>query len=133
LFVQLSIEKKAITDKISETIKNICLEISQCYEIRFIEIGTDEDHVHFLVQSVPMMLATRIVQIIKSITAKEVFKKHPEVKQILWGGNFWTSGYYINTVGQYGNEQIISNYVKEQGKKYNQIYRNQLTLFEGLI
>ena len=133
MFVQLSIEKKAITDKISETIKNICLEISQCYEIRFIEIGTDEDHVHFLVQSVPMMLATRIVQIIKSITAKEVFKKHPEVKQILWGGNFWTSGYYINTVGQYGNEQIISNYVKEQGKKYNQIYRNQLTLFEGLI
>jgi len=124
--------KKVITAEIAETLKNICLEISHRYEIHFVEIGTDEDHVHFLVQSVPMMLATRMVQTIKSITAKEVFKRHPEIKQALWGGNFWTSGYYINTVGQYGNEQLISNYVKEQGKKYNQIYRNQLKLFEGL-
>ncbi len=124
--------KKVITEEVSQILKNVCLEISQRYEMHFVEIGTDEDHIHFLVQSVPMMLATRMVQTIKSITAKEVFKKHPEIKQMLWGGNFWTSGYYINTVGQYGNEQIISNYVKEQGKKYNQIYRNQLKLFEGL-
>jgi len=124
--------KKVITEEVAETLKSTCLEISQSYEIHFVEIGTDEEHVHFLVQSVPMMLATRMVQTIKSITAKKVFQKHPEIKQTLWGGNFWTSGYYINTVGQYGNEQSISNYVKEQGKKYNQIYRNQLTLFEGL-
>lgn len=124
--------RKVAADEVSETIKNTCIEISQRCEIRFIKIGMDKDHVHFLVQSVPMMLATRIVQTIKSITAKEVFKKHPQVKQVLWGGNFWTSGYYINTVGQYGNEQIISNYVKKQSKKYNQIYRSQLTLFEGL-
>lgn len=124
--------RKVITGEVAQTLKNICLEINQSYEIHFVEIGTDEDHVHFLVQSVPMMLATRMVQTIKSITAKKVFQKHPEIKQMLWGGNFWTSGYYINTVGQYANEDVIKNYVKEQGKQYNQIYRNQLTLFDGL-
>ena len=66
----------------------------------------------------------------KSITAKKIFEYHPEVKKLLWGGAFWTSGFYLNTVGQYGNEAIIKNYVKEQGKTYKQIYRGQLKLFE---
>ena len=102
------------------------------FEIQYIEIGSDEDHVHFLIQSVPMMLPKRIVQITKSITAREIFRRHPEVKKKLWGGEFWTKGYYINTVGKYGNETIIANYVKNQGKKYTQIHRTQLTLFEGV-
>jgi REP element-mobilizing transposase RayT len=51
------------------------------------------------------------------------------VKLKLWGGKFWTSGYYVNTVGQYGNLAMIEKYVQNQGKKYKQIYRNQLSLF----
>lgn len=66
-------------------LKDICLEIAKRYEIAFIEIGTDQDHVHFLIQSVPMLSPTRIIQTVKSITAKEIFKLHPEVKQKLWG------------------------------------------------
>ena len=64
--------------------------------------------------------------------AKEIFKRHPEVKQKLWGGNFWTSGYYTNTVGHYGNEEVIKKYIQEQGteKEYKQLYRGQLKLFE---
>lgn len=69
-----------------------------------------------------------IVQVVKSITVKEVFRNNPEVKEMLWGGQFWTSGYYMNTVGRYGNEEVIKKYVKEQGGKYKQIYRSQLTL-----
>ncbi|GAC1495705.1 MAG: hypothetical protein NVS1B13_26090 [Flavisolibacter sp.] len=78
------------------------------------------------------MLPTRFVQTTKSITAKEIFRLNPKVKQMLWGGKFWTSGYYLNTVGQYANEQAIKQYVKNQGKQYNQIYRGQLTFFEDL-
>ena len=52
----------------------------------------------------------------KAVTAKELFKRHPEVKKKLWGGKFWTSGYYANTVGQYGNEDLIRQYVEDQGK-----------------
>ena len=124
--------RRVISNAVAQTIKKTCLEISECYEIHFVEIGIDKDHVHFLTQSVPMMLAVRMVQAIKSITAKEIFKQHKEIKEQLKKGRFWTSGYYINTVGRYGNETVISNYVKNQGKTYCQIHRDQLALFEGL-
>jgi REP element-mobilizing transposase RayT len=109
-------------------LKNICIEISKRYEINFVEIGVDDDHVHFLVQSVPILSVTKIVTKIKSITARELFFEHPEIKRKLWGGNLWTSGYYANTVGQYGNEDMISRYVKEQRKEYRKIYQGQLKL-----
>ena len=97
-------------------LKEICAEIQKRYEITFLEIGTDDDHVHFLVQSVPMYSPKQIVQSIKSITAREVFKTLPEVKQYLWGGKFWSEGYFVSTVGAHGNEQMIKNYVQQQGK-----------------
>ena len=120
--------KKVFDEIIDITLKEICEEISSRYEINFIEIGNDEDHVHFLVQSVPTISLTKIVTIIKSITAREIFKKHPEIKKELWGGSLWTSGYYWNTVGQYANEEIIRKYVKNQGKVYNKIYQGQLNM-----
>lgn len=68
---------------VDESLRVICLEISKRYNIVFLEIGTDDDHVHFLTQSVPVESPTKIIRIVKSITAKEIFKKHPEVKQKL--------------------------------------------------
>lgn len=78
------------------------------------------------------MLLTKMVQTIKSITAREIFLRHPEVKRMLWGGHFWTSGFYANTVGQYGNEAMIKNYVKNQGMVYKPLHRDQPTLFDNL-
>ena len=97
-------------------LKENCGEIQKRYEITFLEIGSDDDHVHFLVQSVPVYSPKQIVQIIKSITAREVFKACPEVKQSLWGGKFWSEGYFVGTVGAHGTEQMIKNYVRQQGK-----------------
>ena len=121
--------RKVIDGVISEYIKDICLKIGERCEIQFIEIGTDEDHVHFLVQSVPTMTVSNIVRTIKSLTAREVFKNHPEVKRDLWGGNFWTSGFYANTVGMYGNKEVIKKYVENQGKRYNPIHSEQLNIW----
>lgn len=121
------------SDSVDQTLKEICLEISKRYEIYFLEIGTDDDHVHFLVQSVPMYSPSKIVTIIKSITAREILSKNPEVKRKLWGGEFWTDGYFINTVSKYGNEDIISKYVREQGveKQYKVLHKVvQLSLFQ---
>ena len=125
--------RKVLTEPVEETLKQVCLGISERYEIRFLEIGSDEDHVHFLVQSVPNMSITRIVTIIKSITAREMFSKHPEVKKLLWGGNFWTSGYYANTVGSHGTEEVIQKYVQEHGREYKKIFSQQLSLFDDMI
>jgi putative transposase len=81
---------------VDEELKNICFEIQSKYEISFLEIGTDKNHVHFLVQSVPKLSVTQIVTTIKSITAKQLFLRQPEIKKILWGGNLWTSGFGID-------------------------------------
>jgi len=119
------------TDLVDITLKEVCLGISERYEVIFIEIGTDKDHVHFLIQSVPMYSPSKIIQMVKSITAKEIFRLHPEVKKQLWGGEFWTKGFYVNTVGKHGDETTIQAYVKGQGreKEYKKIHSQQLSLF----
>ena len=81
------------SEEVDQTLKEICLEISKRYEIHFLEIGTDGDHIHFLVQSVPTYSPTKIVRTIKSITGREIFRRMPSVKKCLWGGEFWTDGY----------------------------------------
>ncbi len=100
--------------EVDAKLKQVCVEIQKRYEIQFLEIGTDSDHVHFLVQSVPMMSPKKIVQTIKSITAREILGRCPEVKKYLWGGEFWSDGYLISTVGAHGSEEMIKNYVKEE-------------------
>ena len=112
-----------IDDEVDEVIKETCRGIEVRYDIRFIEIGTDKDHVHFLIQSVPMMSPTEIIRVVKSITAKRVFKECPKVKKKLWGGEFWSDGFYVATVSEHGNEQVIANYVKNQGDEYKKVYR----------
>ena len=118
--------------EVDETLRDICLEISKRYQIYFLDIGTDDNHVHFLIQSVPMYSPTKIVTIIKSITAREIFRNNPEVKKKLWGGEFWTDGYFVNTVSKFGDENTISKYVRDQGveKQHKVLHKViQLTLF----
>lgn len=124
--------KVVFSSEVDNRIKDTCIEISKRYQVHFLEIGTDKNHVHFLVQSVPMYSPTKIITLIKSITAREVFRHHPEVKKILWGGEFWSDGYFINTVSKFGDESTISKYVREQGleKTYKVLHKTtQLTLF----
>ena len=117
---------------VDQTMKAVCLEIEKRYEVRFLEIGTDKDHVHFLIQSIPRLSATQIITMLKSITAKEIFKRHPEVKTSLWGGEFWTDGYFVNTVSKFGDETSITKYVRDQGieKEYTLLHKSkQLAMF----
>ena len=116
---------KVFSDAVDEKLREICIGISERYEINFIEIGVDEEHVHFLVQSVPMYSVTQLVKMIKSLTACQLFASCPEIKKQLWGGNLWTSGYYVNTVGQYASKEVIQRYVAGQGK-YRKLHEGQL-------
>ena len=117
--------RRVVFDKeVDAVLREVCLEI---------EIGTDRDHVRFLVQSVPSYSPTKIVRTIKSITAREIFRRAPQVRRTLWGGAFWGKGYFINTVGRHGSEEVIRRYVERQGRaaQYERLHRNpnQLGLF----
>jgi putative transposase len=107
------------------------MEIQDRYGMTFLEIGTDKDHVHFLIQSVPPYSPTKIARTIKSITAREIFSRIPKVKKYLWGGEFWSDGYYISTVGRHRSEKEIQTYIAAQGreKEYITLHMQQLHLF----
>ena len=123
--------RRAVFDKdVDGVLKEVCLEIEKRYQVKFIEIGTDKDHVHFLVQSVPTYPVTKVVTMIKSFSAREIFKRCPKVKKQLWGGEFWTDGYFASTVGKHGDENMIREYVTKQGNEYSKLYEDrQLVLF----
>ncbi|MCL1124979.1 IS200/IS605 family transposase [Shewanella surugensis] len=126
--------KAVFTEEVDTELKNICIDISNRYEIIFIEIGADKDHVHFLIQSVPMYSPKKIVQIIKSISAREILKRCPEVKKQLWGGKFWSDGYFVSTVGKNGYGETIKKYVKNQGNDdYKQFHKQSVEKSEQLM
>lgn len=78
--------RRAVFDeRVDQELRDICLEIEKRYEIKFLEIGVDKDHVHFLVQSVPTYSVTSLVKMIKSLTAREIFKRCPHVKKTVMG------------------------------------------------
>ena len=114
-----------ISEGVDACIKQTCEGIELRYEwIEFLEIGTDRDHVHFLIQSTPDHSPSEIARVVKSVTARRVFAEHPEVKKQLWGGEFWSDGYFVSTVGKFTNESVIREYVKLQGTQdeYTQLY-----------
>ena len=118
--------RRAVFDaQVDETLRDVCLAIEERYQLKFLEIGTDEDHVHFLVQSVPTYTVTKLVTVIKSITAREIFRSCPHVKKQLWGGEFWSDGYFASSVGRHGDEDTIKNYVKGQGQEYQKLHEDR--------
>ena len=123
--------RRVVLDKqVEEVLKDVCLEIEKRYQIRLLEIGTDRDHVHFLLPSVPTYSVTKMVTLLKSLTARELFRQCPQVKKQWWGGEFWTDGYFASTVSKHGNEPTITHSVKAQGNTYDQLHENRpLTLF----
>ena len=123
--------RRVVFDKgVDRALTEVCLEIEKRYEVKFLEIGTDEDHVHFLVQSVPTYSISKLVRQVKSLTARHIFSRCPHVKKQLWGGEFWSDGFFASTVGKHGDETMIGKYVRDQGKTYEQLHSDhQLTMF----
>jgi len=111
-----------LDDKYVQTVKEICKDIEDRFHLIFETTGFDDDHVHFLVESLTTTYSpSKIFQFVKSISAIELFKRHPEIKKQLYGGEFWSDGGYVGTVGEGINADIIRRYIKNQGRKGEQL------------
>ena len=120
--------RKSLMDKnIFEFFKEILKGIEKRYYLKFHAIGHENNHVHLLVEARPRYSPSEIMQICKSITAKEIFKKFPEIKEELWGGHFWTEGGHIDTVGDGYGEEKMKEYIKNQGRDLNQLMLSSFT------
>ena len=109
--------KSLLHPEITAEIKTLAMEIGERYEIEFEQIGCDKNHIHILCSFHPKYSIGEVVRKFKSITARELFKKFPELKKDLWGGEYWSDGYYVATVGEKGSWNVVEKYVRDQGKK----------------
>jgi putative transposase len=119
--------KSLIDKKVFEFFKEILKGIEERYYLKFHAIGHESNHVHLLVEARPRYSPSEIMQICKSVTAKQIFKEFPEIKEELWGGHFWTEGGHIDTVGDGYGEEKMKDYIKNQGREINQLTLHSFT------
>jgi putative transposase len=123
--------RSVLSESVEAILVSACVGITEVYEIDFVEIGCDKNHVHFLIQSVPTYSPTKIIRTVKSLIARELFSQLPTLKKQLWGGAFWSSGYYVSTVGRHGSEDGMRRYIAEQGlPDYKPLHEGQLRMFD---
>lgn len=113
--------KALLSENIVLRIKQLANEIEQRYGMEIEQLGCDEDHIHMLVSAHPKYAPGQLIRLFKSITGRELFKSFPELKKELWGGEFWTDGYYAATVSEKGNWGVVERYVKNQGHNIKDI------------
>ena len=120
--------KALLSQQIASAIQQIARAIEDRYDITFEKMGTDGDHIHILCSFHPKYAGSFIVGMFKSITARQLFARFPELKKELWGGEFWTDGYYLATVGTRGDWATVERYVANQGKTMGE--NSQLVLWQ---
>ena len=127
--IQLTIKyrKSLFSSKTEKVLLETVRGFKERYAIEISHVGFDKNHVHFLCKFLPKYSGSQVIKVIKSITAREIFREVPETKEELWGGEFWTDGYYFATVSGKGDRGIIEKYIEKQGRT-NDI--KQLRLFE---
>ena len=116
--IQLTIKyrKALLNPKVETTILNSLKGFKERYAIEITQVGFDQNHIHILCSFLPKFSGGQVIKIIKSISAKHIFQQAPEIKKELWGGEFWTDGYYFATVSGRGDRKIIEKYIQQQGR-----------------
>jgi len=104
--------KWVLRDEVRDSVKELFEEILVARDCEREEVEIAKDHVH-IVTSIPTKYSVGdMVRVLKSVSAKEIFQRHPEVKKELWGGEFWEDGYFVRTVGDKVTSEMIKNYIK---------------------
>jgi len=122
---------KVFVEPYRSRLKDIIEKIGYDYNIDIVELEIPTDHIHMVVRSEPKICPSYIMQVIKSISARNFFKLYPEIKRkYFWGGKLWTQSFFVETIGN-ANEETIRQYVKDQLKEMDdhEKYSRQLELF----
>lgn len=127
--IQLTIKyRRAVLEQnVINTILEAFKGCKERFAINIHDVGFDENHIHILCQFLPKYSGGQVIRLLKTLTAKPCLKI-PEVKAQLWGGEFWTDGYYIGTVSNRGSRKTIEEYIRKQGRKPEQVQLKMFTL-----
>ena len=119
--IQITVKyrKSLLEEKVIKIITETLKGFKERYDLDIQSVGYDQNHVHILCRFLPKYSGGQVIKLIKSITGKRIFKEVPEVKRELWGGEFWTDGYYIATISGRGDKKVIEEYIKNQGRVHD--------------
>ena len=126
LVFPLKYRKALLSAEVVATMSETMRGIEERYDLKIEQFGDDTDHIHVVLSFHPKYSIGQVVRLFKSIIAKQVFSRHPALKRDLWGGEFWTDGYYASTVGTGGNWAVVEKYIKNQGQNPKDL---QLTIW----
>lgn len=127
--IQITVKyrKSLLDEKVQQVITQVLKGFKERYDLEVQTLGYDQNHLHILCRFLPKYSGGQVIKLIKSITGKKVFQQVPEIRKELWGGEFWTDGYYISTVSGRGDKTVIEKYIHNQGRGND---LKQLKLFE---
>lgn len=120
--------KKVFEKEIAEYTKGVFEKIAEEYEFSIDTMEVMEDHVHVFIEAPPRYAPAQVVQIMKSISAREVFRRYPELRKQLWAGELWDDGYFVRSVGDKVTADIIRRYIEYQTHEEDSI---QLNMFDN--
>lgn len=128
--IQITVKyrKAILNDGVQSVITEVLEGFKERYDVEIQSVGYDQNHVHILCRFLPKYSGGQVIKLIKSITGKRVFQEIPEVKKELWGGEFWTDGYYIATISGRGDKKVIEEYIKNQGRGHDVLQLRLLDL-----
>ena len=119
--------KHIATAEVKKFLEDLFPKVATAYGFEIIEKNVQPDHVHLFIAAPPRLAPADMVQILKSISAKEVFKKFPRIRNQLWGGELWSNGYFVRAVGDKITSFVIQRYIRYQnqedhGKKQGKLF-----------
>jgi putative transposase len=108
--------RKVLVGEVAKEILEILETLAEKIGITIIEMETGIDHVHILFKSKPTHQPSKVINSLKSVSARRLFAKYPQIKQYLWKGHFWSNSYFLATTGQVTLE-VLKQYVQSQPEK----------------
>lgn len=127
--IQITVKyrKSLLNPEVERIILDTLSGFKERFAIDIHEVGFDQNHVHLLCRFLPKYSGGQVIGLIKSVVSSHIFKFVPSVKKELWGGEFWTDGYYIATISGRGSKAVIEQYIRNQGREKDVL---QLKMFE---
>ncbi len=107
--------------EVTDYLKGVFAEIAEEYEFRIDTMEVKADHVHVFIEVPPSYSPSEIVQILKSISARELFKKFPKMRKLMWSGKIWNEGYFVRSVGDKVTTEVIRKYINYQNREDKEI------------
>jgi putative transposase len=99
---------------VAQRLEELMREICRGYDWEIEALTVQSDHVHLFVSCPPRDAPAKVMNVVKSITARELYAEFPRLRKTHWGGKLWATGNYVGSVGDHVTSDLIKRYIEYQ-------------------